>query len=272
MTHQCRRLAFLVLTLIVATRAPSAAQAGGGQSGGVPPVAQPAPGQPAGGQSGAPPQGTPPATAEHAPPPPAVPVTTDRPPGPFALDVRIAMPSFNTGSAIADPLGLRTDQLPSRGWGLDAGVHVYPVRRRRFALGIGAEILRASGSKAPDPEDATAAHDPTIETRFSALVPQVSLNFGTSRGWSYIGGGLAFVRRAIGDVDAEIAEWPRLTGIHYGGGARWFMNPHVAFMFDLRFYRIPEQEAEDPTTAGGAAVPFQPKTRLFLVSAGFSFK
>ena len=266
MTLQFRRLAFLVLTLIVATRAPSAAQAGGGQSGGVPPVAQPAPGQPAGGQSGAPPQGTPPATAEHAPPPPAVPVTTDRPPGPFALDVRIAMPSFNTGSAIADPLGLRTDQLPSRGWGLDAGVHVYPVRRRRFALGIGAEILRASGSKAPDPEDANAVHDPTIETRFSALVPQVSLNFGTSRGWSYIGGGVAFIRRATGDIDAEAADWPRLTGIHYGGGARWFMSPHVAFMFDLRFYRIPEQAAE------GTEVPFQPKSRLFLITAGLSFK
>jgi hypothetical protein len=44
------------------------------------------------------------------------------------------------------------------------------------------------------------------------------------------------------------------------------MSPHVAFMFDLRFYRIPEQAAE------GTEVPFQPKSRLFLVTAGFSFK
>ena len=262
MTLDCRRLAFLVLTMLAAACAPAAAQAAGGQSG-APPATQSAPVQPA---------GTPPATAQPETPPPVAPATADRPPGPFALDVRLAMPSFNTGSSLADPLGLRTDQLPGRGWGLDVGAHAYPVRGKRFALGVGAEIVRASGSKAPDPEDETAAGDPTIETRFSALVPQVSLNFGTSRGWSHIGGGLAFVRRAIGDVDAEIAEWPRLTGIHYGGGARWFMNPHVAFMFDLRFYRIPEQEAEDPTTAGGAAVPFQPKTRLFLVSAGFSFK
>jgi hypothetical protein len=248
MTLDCRRLAFLVLTLIAATRAPSAAQAAGGQSG----APQPA--------------GTPPATAQPAPPPPAAPVTADRPPGPFALDVRFAMPSFNTGSSLADPLGLRTDQLPGRGWGLDVGAHVYPVRGKRFALGVGAEIIRASGSKAPDPEDETAADDPTIETRFSALVPQVSLNFGTSRGWSYIGGGFAFMRRATGDVDAESADWPRLTGIHYGGGARWFMSPHVAFVFDLRFYRIPEQEAE------GTEVPFQPKSRMFLMSAGLSFK
>ena len=123
MTLDCRRLAFLMLILIAATRAPSAAQ-------------------PAGGQSETPqPVGTPPATAQPAPPPPAAPVTADRPPGPFALDVRLAMPSFNTGSSLADPLGLRTDQLPSRGWGLDVGAHVYPVRGKRFALGVGAEII-----------------------------------------------------------------------------------------------------------------------------------
>jgi hypothetical protein len=249
MTLDCPRLAFLVLTLIAATRAPSAAQPAGGQA---------APPQPA---------APPPAAAQPAPPLPAAPALVDRPPGPFALDVRLAMPSFNTGSSLADPLGLRTDQLPGRGWGLDVGAHVYPLRSRRFALGIGAEIVRASGSQAPDPEDATAANDPTIETRFSALVPQLSLNFGSSRGWSYIGGGFAFMRRATGDAEAEVADWPRLTGIHYGGGARWFISPHVAFMFDMRFYRIPEQEADD-----AADVPFQPKSRLFLISAGLSFK
>ena len=258
MTIDCPRLACLVLMLIAATRAPVAAQQGGGQSGSAPQTTQPAPAQPA---------GTPPATAQPAPPPAAEPaLASDRPPGPFVLDVRIAMPSFNTGSSLADPVGLRTDQLPSRGWGLDVGAHVYPVRSRKFALGIGAEIVRAAGSKAPDPEDETAADDPTIETRFSALVPQVSLNFGSSRGWSYIGGGFAFMRRATGDVDADVADWPRLTGIHYGGGARWFMSSHVAFTFDMRFYRIPEQEAE------GTEVPFQPKSRMFLISAGLSFK
>ena len=80
------------------------------------------------------------------------------------------------------------------------------------------------------------------------------------------------MRRATGDVEAEVADGPRLMGIHYGGGARWFMSPHVAFSFDLRFYRIPEQAAEGTTTDGSATVPFQPKSRLFLASAGISFK
>jgi hypothetical protein len=213
--------------------------------------------------------------AAPAPAQPAAPVSQQppgSPPGPFALDVRLAMPSFNTGSALADPLGLRTDQLPGRGWGLLFGAHVYPLRGKRFSLGLGADFVRTSGSQAPDPESDTAATDPTIETRFEALVPQVSLNFGTSRGWSYIGGGYAFMKRATGDVEADVPLGPRLRGIHYGGGARWFMSPHVAFSFDLRFYRIPEQTAEDATTAGAAAVPFQPKSRLFLASAGISFK
>ncbi|MEO5818883.1 MAG: hypothetical protein ABIT71_00135 [Vicinamibacteraceae bacterium] len=210
--------------------------------------------------------------APAAAPQPSAAQTTDAPPGPFALDVRIAMPSFNTGSALADPLSLRTSQLPGRGWGLEFGATVYPVRRKRFALGLGASLVRTSGSKAPDPEDATAATDPTIETRFTALVPQVSLNFGSSRGWSYIGGGYAFMRRATGDVEADVPDGPRLMGIHYGGGARWYMARHVAFSFDLRFYRIPEQAAEASTTADIAAVPFQPKSRLFLASVGLSFK
>jgi hypothetical protein len=256
------------LPLLLALADPAVAQQTPGQPTPAPP---PAPGAPAGGQSGAPPAAPPP-TAEHAPPPPPQPVSaTEAPPGPFALDVRVAMPSFNTGSALADPLGLRTSQLPGRGWGLEFGATAYPLRGKRFALGLGAALVRTSGSQAPDPEDETAADDPTIETRFNALVPQVSLNFGSGRGWSYIGGGLAFMQRATGDVDADVPLGPRLRGIHYGGGARWFAGRHVAFSFDLRFYRIPEQAAE-AATGEAAAVPFQPKSRLFMASAGVSFK
>ena len=96
-------------------------------------------------------------------------------------------------------------------------------------------------------------------------MPQASLNFGSSRGWSYIGAGFAWSRRSTGVADTEFEDGARLMGLHYGGGARWFIKPHVAFTFDLRFYRLPEQ-AEDGT------IPFQPKTRLFLASAGLSFK
>ena len=258
-----RRSVPVVSLIIALTTAVAAAQGTGGQP--TPGQATP-PNAPAGGQSGAPPPAGPP-TAEHTPPPPPQPTSaTDAPPGPFAVDVRVALPSFNTGSALADPLGLRTSQLPGRGMGLEFGATVYPLRGKRFALGLGAALIRTSGSKEPDPEDGTAATDPTIETRFNALVPQLSLNFGTGRGWSYIGGGYAWSQRATGDVDAEVPLGPRAMGLHYGGGARWFLSPHVAFTFDLRFFRLPEQADE------GTTVPFQPKTRLFMASGGLSFK
>src|SRR4029450_7750110 len=179
---------------------------------------------------------------------------------------RFAMPSSNPGSAVADPLGLRTSQLPSRGWGLDLGAQVYPVRGKRFALGVGGALVRASGSKAPHPEDAAAVNAPTIETRVSMFVPQVSLNFGSGRGWSYISGGYASTQRATGDVAAALPLGPRKWGLHWGGGAKWFFKPHVAFAFDLRFYSLPAQEAD------GTTVPAQPKTRMFTGSVGLAFK
>jgi len=257
-----RRLPLFVPVLVALSASPARAQVpppAGAQPTPAPVAAQPPPGTQA-----------PPAPAAAQPPPTAG-STVDSPPGPFAVDVRIAMPSYNTGSALADPLGLRTDQLPSRGWGLLVGAHVYPLRGKRFALGLGADLVRTSGSRAPDPEDDTAATDPTIETRFNALVPQLSLNFGSGRGWSYIGGGLAFMNRSTGDVEADVPLGPRLTGIHYGGGARWFAGRHVAFSFDLRFYRIPEQP-ETSSVDGSATVPFQPKSRLFMATVGISVK
>ena len=256
-----RSVVLLVLVLGAGTVAPVRAQQPPAQT--PPPPAQ-TPGTP---PPTTPPPGIPPVAPPSPPsPPPAGSQAVGPGPGPFALDVRYAMPSYNTGSAIADPLGFRTAQLPGRGWGLDIGAHVYPIRGKRISLGLGADMVRTSGKKAPDPEDETAANDPTLETKFSAFAPQVSLNFGSARGWSYIGGGLSWTRRTTGDVEATLVEGPRLRGIHYGGGARWFLGRHVAFTFDLRFYRIPEQPAE------GTTIPFQPKTRLFMGSAGLSFK
>jgi len=186
----------------------------------------------------------------------------DSPPGPFVLDARIALPSFSSAEAIATPLGFRSDQLPERGRGYEIGAHVYPLRRR-VTVGLGATLLRASGSQKPA-EDAVAT-DPTIESRISAFTPQLSLNFGSSRGWSYISGGYGWTRRSTGDGAGTINEGTNLTTLSYGGGARWFVSAHVAFNFDLRFYRLPFQSAD-------GVVPEQPGYTMFVGSAGVSFK
>jgi hypothetical protein len=100
----------------------------------------------------------------------------------------------------------------------------------------------------------------------TAITPQVSLNFGKRNGWSYVSGGIGWASHA-----SELQEDPfadsdsRRTAINYGGGARWFATPHVAFTFDLRFYAIGAQEA---TTLRPAVA----KTTVMVVSAGIGLR
>ena len=156
--------------------------------------------------------------------------------------------------------------MPSRGLGLAAGVHVYPARKGRVALGIGGEWLVSRGSKTLDPEEEGGVSGPTVTTRFSALSPQVSLNFGGRDGWSYVSGGIGWVKFTTELEDAPVADAPgRTRALNYGGGARWFAKEHIAFTFDLRFYRIDAQEASTGRPAYGGR-------RMMVFSAGMSVK
>jgi hypothetical protein len=56
----------------------------------------------------------------------------------------------------------------------------------------------------------------------------------------------------------------RIKTINYGGGARWFIKPHVAFSFDVRFYAI------NPSSSGAFAA--SPRTTLVVIGAGVSVK
>ena len=93
------------------------------------------------------------------------------------------------------------------------------------------------------------------------IAPQVSLNFGSRDGWSYLSAGLG-----AGSVNAEATdvlpgrhESGLLRSVNYGGGARWFITPRLAFGFDLRAHQI----------AAGADTP---KVSVFAVGAGLSFR
>jgi hypothetical protein len=195
----------------------------------------------------------------------------DDPVGPFVIDAHVALPSFSSAEAIAAGLGLRSDQLPERGLGFEIGAHVYPLRGRRVTLGLGASLVRARGRQKPseaepgEEVDPTEPTEPTIETQFSSIMPQVSLNFGSTRGWSYISGGYGWTRRVTGAADSTLPDGVNLGTVSYGGGARWFVSTHVAFSFDLRFYRLPAQTAD-------TGVPASPGYTMFMGTAGISFK
>ena len=198
----------------------------------------------------------------------AAPAFAQTPPpiGPFAVDVRVAVPRFKENADVATALGVSTTNLPGRGLGLAGGVHWYPVRMGRVTLGLGGEVLFSGASNTLEAEDDTEADGPTVNASFSAVSPQVSLNFGTGRGWSYLSGGIGWGSFTTEREDDPVADAEGRPGVlNYGGGARWFAKDHLAFTFDVRFYAVNAQEAV-------IGRPAYPKMTLLVISAGVSFK
>lgn len=174
-------------------------------------------------------------------------------PGPYALDVRGAIvgipqaprfyPTLPGGAAI-----------PARGLGIEVGGHVYPLRLGPARVGFGLSLVAVRGT-ATTPGGAPGSDgvsneaglepgpggDREVVSRARILSPQVSFNFGTARGWSYlsVGAGPGRVtiepRTVAGDAVVETS----FGAVNVGGGARWFLNPHVGIGFDVRFYRLP---------------------------------
>ena len=182
--------------------------------------------------------------------------------GPFVADLRVVSSGVPAEQGWT-PLLPADTVVPSRGLGFEAGAHVNVLRRRAFALGIGAAWLVARGTTSPPelPEGATPAPQPipSVTTRVTALTPQLSLNFGHSLGWSYLSAGLG---RARVESDATLAggsasftprdsDWVKT--LNYGGGARWFLNDHVGVGFDLRWHKTGLVPASDGHPGAGRA-------------------
>lgn len=186
------------------------------------------------------------------------------PPGPFAIDARGALVRLKPSGSTAGAIGVPESSLPGLGLGLDLGAHWYVLRSRKITLGVGASIVVSRGRKTPTDEEGQPT-GPTMETRFLSVAPQISLNFGTSRGWSYLSGGLG---QSV--YDTRLAETPvdnarKTRTINYGGGARWFATPHVAFALDLRFYAMDGQAATESLAATD-------RVTLMVFSLGMAFK
>jgi hypothetical protein len=183
------------------------------------------------------------------------------------VDARATFPKFPKDPSVATSLGVTTDNLPGRGIGGGAiGLHVYPGRLGKVTLGLGAEMVIGRASKTLKAAEEGDPDGPTVKGRFSAFAPQVSLNFGGRDGWSYVSGGLAWTQMTIERETAPVTDPEgRARTIHYGGGARWFAKDHLAFTFDIRFYRLGAQDA-------ATGRPAYPKARLLVLSAGISLK
>ena len=197
----------------------------------------------------------------------------DEPIGRYVIDLRGSTVSLGRNEELAGLRRLSANQLPSRGIAVDLGGHFYFFRWRAVTFGVGASILSSAAHQPvvepmpgePTPggfpgftpqEPATEDEEemePLIEglpvtSRFTAMSPQISFNFGHRNGWSYLSGGLGTSRL---NVYPEQPTTPAQRGartLNYGGGARWFLTPNVALSLDLRFFAISpiEQLGEQP--------------------------
>lgn len=179
--------------------------------------------------------------------------------GPFVLDVRGAMPKYGQNADLAVAHGLNAGDLPSRGFGVVVDGHYYFLKWHAITFGIGGQVLLSRG------HNGGSAAGPAVTTTFKAFSPQISFNFGTGRGWSYLSGGVGRSTLVIQAETAPAEQAQPLTTINYGGGARWFMTPHLAFTFDVRFYDI----GQHPASAGR---PGNPHLSMFVLSAGVALK
>jgi len=184
----------------------------------------------------------------------------------FVVDAHATVPRFpSNDTALADSRDLEASELPGRGWGAQVGLHIYPLRWRVITFGVGGEVAVGRATKTPN-VDTTVALRSAREV-FRTIAPQLSFNFGNGNGWSYLSGGLGRSTWAIVPEGQENhpPDSEPLKTINYGGGARWFIKPRLAFSFDVRFYAI------NPGTPFGV-LPGSPRTTLMVIGAGVSVK
>jgi len=197
-------------------------------------------------------------------------------PGPYVIDVRGVMSGAPGGTGFY-PVVASTTIVPKRGFGLGIGAHLYPFRLGIARLGLGVEAMRARGTAAtPAAETASESDETTSASSAGAadavmdlttVAGQVSFNFGSRDGWSYLTAGYGDTRTR-GQVSSEVPGpivhsvvvlKRHAPTINYGGGARWFIRERLAVGFDLRFHRI---------AAEGAL----PGATVFALSAGVSVR
>ena len=193
----------------------------------------------------------------------------------FAIDAHAATVGLPQAEGWVPAVSADTE-LPGRAWGLSTGATVYPFRIGLITFGAGASIIIGKGSgesltiTSGSGPTATTRITPIVHTGITSLVPQVSINFGRKQGWSYLSAGLGVSKvssraDAVGSTPATEVPEAWNSALNFGGGARWFMKPHLGAGFDVRFVKLASRSAT-------AALPAAKRTQLWNISAGISIQ
>jgi len=121
------------------------------------------------------------------------------PPAPIprvAVDVQGIIPVFpNDNAQLVASRGLTSvGELPGAGLGGRVGVHLYLFKWKAITVGVGGEVFSARSTSAPP--DATIGLV-AVNERLTSAAGQVSFNFGSAHGWSYLSGGIGRSQWAI---------------------------------------------------------------------------
>lgn len=193
----------------------------------------------------------------------------------FAVDLHGASVGLPTAEGWI-PLVSADTPVSGRALGVAAGATVYPVRFGIVTLGLGASISAAKGKgesltiTTGSGASATTRVTPIVRTQVLNLVPQLSLNFGRRLGWSYLSAGLGRTRvtssaDAVGTTPQTLVPESWNQALNFGGGARWFMKPHLGAGFDVRFVKLGSRGAS-------GSIPSAKRTQMITFSAGISIQ
>ncbi len=163
------------------------------------------------------------------------------PPGPFVFDFRAAMSGVPVSPSFVPDPGTDPEvaaTIPSRGWGGSIGAHIYPLQIGPARVGVGVDAMYVRGTT------------PDATTTLSAIAPQVSANFGTQDGWSYLSVGYGATGVNVDPVGVSES----MPTFNWGGGARWFVSPHVGVGFDVRVLHISAGDVVPKDTAVAVTV------------------
>ena len=201
---------------------------------------------------------------------------TREPPPLFAIDLHGASVGLPTAEGWIPVPVMGDTPLPGRGWGASGGATLHPFRLGIVTFGLGATISYGKGTgealtiTTGSGANAVTRVTPVMRTAALNVLPQVSFNFGHKLGWSYLSAGIG-TTRITASMDASPTT-PQVvlpvswnSALNFGGGAKWFMKPHIGASFDVRFVKLGSRAATETLPAGK-------RTQMVTFSVGISIQ
>jgi hypothetical protein len=193
----------------------------------------------------------------------------------FALDLHAGKVGLPTAEGWVPVVSADTP-LPGRAWGLSGGANIYLLKLGVMTFGLGAHVATGRGKgealtiTTGTGATATSRTTPVVITQITSLLPHLTMNFGHKLGWSYLSAGYGRTKvssssSTVGTIPGTVVPEAWNPALNFGGGAKWFMKPHLGASFDVRFTKLSSRGAT-------AVLPSAKRTQMVTMSVGVSIQ